>query len=397
MESNSHVYIMQVDGVRLNPLGEVETMLGENEEETIIFAQSNFFEENNIVIQSSAYDTNTLEEFVELLNNNKVLKSLFQFEVSPEGMIYKDDYIVDIVKDGIAISEQLDIQLISPVAADRKIGWNYNKYIPYKTGDNFARQLAQHCTYTSLKTAPAHGIIGVTPLDNTTLTGIANHVEQLLEKEFDLYAKTPQGKNMLDRNNMPYPLGKSISITAMQYNVVLDSGYVYRSNGSAGYGGMVSVLPLDQSSTNQPYNVSEVAFDYTNHQLTRLVQKGYITLKNSYTKGFVVTDGITFAPAESPFRRLNVSRIASAIEELIREAAEPYIGKQNNDANRNSMQTAIRSRLDKIKGTLIEAYEFNMVLDPRIAKFAYIDIDYNIVPIYEIREVRNRVKVKDQL
>ena len=103
------------------------------------------------------------------------------------------------------------------------------------------------------------------------------------------------------------------------------------------------------------------------------------------------------APSASPFRRLAVTRIISAVEELIREAAEPYIGKQNHSANRNALQTAIKSRLDKLKGTLIEAYDFNMVVDPTVMKFAYIDIDYTIVPIYEIREVRNRISVKDEL
>ena len=239
--------------------------------------------------------------------------------------------------------------------------------------------------------------MGVNLLNNTTLNGIAARVDELMSYEFDLYAKTPQGRNMLDRNNMPYPLGKNLSITSMQYPVYMDNGYTYRSNGATGYAGMISVLPLDQSSTNQPISLGEIAFELTNYQLTRLTQKGYVTIKNSYTKGFVITDGITFAPAESPFRRLNVSRISNAVEELIREAAEPFIGKQNHDANRNSLQTAIRSNLNKIKGTLIEAYEFNMVVDPAVLKFAYIDIDYNIVPIYEIREVRNRIKVKDQL
>ena len=86
-----------------------------------------------------------------------------------------------------------------------------------------------------------------------------------------------------------------------------------------------------------------------------------------------------------------------AVEELIRQAAEPYIGKQNHPANRNSLNTAIKSKLEKIKGTLIEAYSFDMIVDPKLLKFSYININYTIVPIYEIREIRNQISVKDSL
>ena len=162
---------------------------------------------------------------------------------------------------------------------------------------------------------------------------------------------------------------------------------------------MVSTLPLDQSSTNQPIAVTanQYQFALTNYQLTRLTSKGIVTFRQSFSKGIVVTDGITMAPVDSVFRRLSASRIIGAVEDLIRQAAEPFIGKQNHAANRNSLQTAIKSNLDKIKGRLIEAYEFNMIVDPKVMKFSYINIDYKIVPIYEIREVRNRISVKDQL
>lgn len=407
-QNNSRIFISELDidagtsefadpARHLAPKGDIETMFSENEDETIVFSQSNYFEVNNIDIQSGMLDAITLEEFVDVLNGHHSLKHLFKFEVAVDGLIYKDDYVTEIEINGVEIGPLLIAGVVDVLEEDRVSAYDYNKYVPYKTSDNFARQLAQHCTYTSLKTTPSHGIMGVNLLNNTTLNGIAARVDELMSYEFDLYAKTPQGRNMLDRNNMPYPLGKNLSITSMQYPVYMDNGYTYRSNGATGYAGMISVLPLDQSSTNQPISLGEIAFELTNYQLTRLTQKGYVTIKNSYTKGFVITDGITFAPAESPFRRLNVSRISNAVEELIREAAEPFIGKQNHDANRNSLQTAIRSNLNKIKGTLIEAYEFNMVVDPAVLKFAYIDIDYNIVPIYEIREVRNRIKVKDQL
>lgn len=394
VENNSRVYAMKFIGAdteHVSPLGDIEPMLGENEEQTIVYAQYNHFEVNPIVIQSALFDGTTLEEFVEYLNNHESLRGQFGFELTGKGYELKDEYVSEVGGAVFGDTEGVTLE------KDRTRSYDYTKYIPYKTNDNFARQLAQHCTYTSLKTAPTHGFIGLNKMSDLSLNSIANRVEEILNLDLDLYAKNLQGRNMLDRNNMPYPIGKNISVIFTQYYVTMSDGYRHVSNGAAGYAGMVSKLPLDQSSTSQPIDLSSTMFELTNYQLTRLTQKGIVTIRQSYTRGLVVTDGVTQAPAESSFRRLSVSRVINAVEELIREAAEPYIGKQNHSANRNSLQTAIKSNLESIKGRLIEDYEFNLVVDPRIMKFSYIDIDYKIVPIYEIREVRNRISVRDEL
>ena len=326
--------------------------------------------------------------------------------VAPEGI-----YVVTMeTKDGAEIFASAGMTLVigdtvfeapesnSMLPKDRVVDYDESLYIPYKTTDNFGRQLAQHCVYTSLKNSiPAHGIIGYDRLSDMSLTNVSRKVDKLVELDLDLYAKRPNGRNMLDENNLPYPVGRALSVIFAQDRIVMDDGYSFISNGAPGYAGMVSVLPLDQSSTNQPITGVNQMFELTNYQLGRLTQKGIVTLRRSYNRGLVITDGITMAPAFSSFRRLAVTRIIGAVEELIREASEPFIGKQNNSANRNSLQTAIKSRMDKIKGILIENYDFKMVVDPRIAKFAYIDIDYDIVPIYEIRQVRNRIRIKDEL
>lgn len=291
-----------------------------------------------------------------------------------------------------------DVQPEACMGTSKVIGYDKNLRIPYRTTDNFARQLAQHCVYTSLKNSvPAHGFIGCQKLNDVGIKSVSDKVKNLLTKDFDLYAKRPNGRKILDSSNMPYPLGRAVSITFQQDIVATDDGYRYISNGASGYAGMASTLPLDQSSTNQPVNNASPMFTLSSYQLGQLTQKGFVTFRSSYANDVVITDGVTMAPINSPFRRFSVVKVIGAVEELLREASEPYIGKQNNAANRNALQTAIKSRLDKIKGTLIENYDFKLTQDPRIAKFSYIEIDYRIVPIYEIREVRNKLTVKEEL
>lgn len=368
------------------PVGGLGEIFGDNEDKTLVTVQSEHVIVNDIIIKSAALDYTTLEEFVEILNEDSDLSRLFSFRVTDDAVADKDEYVED-----LAIPASF-----STAMDDKVITYDLNLYIPYKTTDTFARHLAQHCTYTSLKTAPTHGIIGASKLMDVNLSSVANKVNQIADLNMFLYAKKPNGRDMLDRNNLPYPIGRNVSVAIGQYVIAMD-GYNYISNGAAGYAGMVSALPLDQSSTSQPINIPNPMYELTNFQLERLTQLGFITFKQSYTRGFVVTDGVTMAPAGTPFRRLSVTRITNSVEELIRSATEPYIGKQNHLANRNSMQTAIKSDLDKIKGKLIEEFEFNLIVDQQAAVLGIINIDYAIVPVYEIREVRNRIAVKQSL
>lgn len=391
-ENNGKIFAFKVlatDGT-VEALGDMKNMLTENEDKTLIYSQSNYFEVNEIAIRSAVLDGTTLEEFVEMLNENDAMVNLFSFSLTNKGATAKDEYVSDVATAGLNVPYAM--------AADREMTYDYNKYIPYKTTDNFARQLAQHCQYTALKTAPTHGVIGLTEISDLSLNSIAAKVDSALTLEFDLNFKNLAGRNVLNKVNEPYNIGHNVSILFAQYPVTMtDSTVRYISNGAAGYAGMISQLPLDQSSTNQPIAVNGTSYALTNYQLSRLTKRGFVTIKESQTRGPVITDGITMAPSVSPFRRLAATRIMSSVEQLIRAAAEPFIGKQNHDANRNSMQTAIKSNLDKLKGQLIETYEFEMIVDPSVMKFSIVDIDYTIVPIYEIREVRNRVTVKDEI
>ena len=554
-EANDVVHVMEVidgDVKQVNFVGDAESLFSEDEDKLLVFAPSNYLENNRVIVKYSMFDAVTVEELVEMLNEHEVLNAMFKFELSDEGQdeaattvteiaalkeveedrmqiasagpfskqnlsfenglvnvelpeISDDNYNVDAetgrlyfsnskkpekkpenefnykpsydepefayvpfvvelpedyevkgllysfgdfekvpgdlkhkdekkntaiieirvagikdrapekegdysLEDWELIFEEHVVEILAEkdgeetgfvvksqveFDTDRELRYNYSKYIPYKTTDNFVRQLAQHCTYTSLKTAPTHGMIGHKPIADRSLDGIANKVEEVMERDFDLYAKNHQGRNMLDRDNMPYHIGRNVSVTLVQYPISVRNGYRLLSNGAAGYAGMVSRLPIDQSSTNQPINISEPQLRFSNHQLGRLTQKGYVTTRQSYGIGLVITDGITMAPPASPFKRLSVTRVISGVEELIREACEPFIGKQNSPANRNALHTAIKARLEQVKGTLIETYTFNMITDPRTLRFSRVEIDYRIIPVYEIREVRNRITVQD--
>lgn len=412
-ESLQHVFVFQ-SGSTLSPLGDLKAMLTEEEEPVLVYAESHPFGKGKFIIMSSMFDTVTLEELVEYLNEDEVTKKIFTAEVYGDAAVNKADFVstlmvehkdaVPEVKDTDGVTVKTPAQpevkgnMEAHMEADRNIIYDYTMYIPYRSIDSFARQLAQHCTYTELKTTPTWGFIGFSRVNNVTLSGVAQRVAAAVDANYDFYAKNNYGRNLLDRTNMPYPIGKNVSVIFTQYIVPMEQdSYSYIANGAAGYAGMVSALPLTRSSTNQPINIDTLSFTLTQSQLVSLTGKGIVTIKRSFTKGNVITDGITMAPADSVFRRLSASRVVGAVEDLIRQACEPYIGLQNHQANRNALNTAIEAQLESIKGTLIEDYKFTMNNNRALRKLSYIEINYQIVPVYEIREVRNTIKVKDSI
>ena len=317
----------------------------------------------------------TFGELVDKLNENEVFAKLFKAS---------------------ALKPDVEVgSLVQGTGQDKgKIYFDTTMYVPYTTTDNFARHLAQHCVYTSLKTFPTHGIIGCAKLNGVNLSTIADRVNEILALDLDLYAKRPNGNNMLNNNNMPHPIGRAISIPFVQYTVTTGNGYNYVSNGAAGYAGMVSTLDADKSSTNQPISLPTLAFELSNYQLSKLTGKGIVTVKTT-TQGTVVTDGITMAPVDSAYRRLSTTKVINVVDAALREVIEPYIGSQDNLATRNSLQTAITSRLNKLKEKLISYYKFNIISDSSAARLGIIKVQYVVIPYNEIKEVRNTLSVQE--
>ena len=338
--------------------------------------------------------------YIEKLANKTVVKV---FSTEAQWMNY--DELVEKLNEDADFSELFTAVTLTPdvEVAEKLTGAGKDKgavyydttmYIPYTTSDNFARHLAQHCTYTSLKTYPTHGVMGCSKLNGVNLSTVADRVNQILDLDLDLYAKKGNGNNMLNNNNVPHPIGRCISIPFMQYTVTTGNGYNYVSNGAAGYAGMISTLAADRSSTNQPIAIDNLAFELSNYQLSKLTGKGIVTCKRT-TQGLVITDGITMAPVDSAYRRLSTAKVINVVDRELRRVIEPFIGLQDNLATLNSLNTAITSVLNKLQESLIKYYSFKIVTDEASSRLGIIKINYTVIPTNEIKEVRNTVSVQE--
>lgn len=367
----------------------------ENDEDLFVYYQDHAMGDNYIVISYPHFDTTTMSDYVELLNKSE-LGNIFDFALTQKGLIVRDDYVEDADKEAAQEAggtPALTLRNKVMMEADRVRGYDYSKRIPYTTTDNFARHLAQHCTYTELKTYPTHGVIGLERVTDVSKTNLAKLVNQLKTFNWSMYVKNNYGSNMLNENNLPYSIGRYISTTGFQEAVTVNN-YSAILNGAAAYAGLLSQLSIDKSSTAQTIEVTPM-YEFSRTQLQGLSNMGIVTVRNSFTKGYIVTDGVTMASSDDLLRRLFNTRVMHYVEDLIRAACEPFIGTANNSANRNSLQTAIKSKLNPLVDNLLRRYEFKVADDLSVDQYTYIDINYTIVPVNEIREIRNYMRVQN--
>ena len=337
--------------------------------------------ENNVVcitISGIELDVDSVEGFLARLNEHEAIDGRFIFEVADANVS---------VADMVSMSGE---------GTDKEDGFVYDTdlHIPYTTTDNFARHLAQHCFYTSLMNYPTHGIIGCDKLTGITLSTVAERVDAVTGLKLDMYAKKANGNNIYTYDNLPYPIGRCVSIVFAQYPVNTGNGYNYISSGASGYAGMLSTLDADVSSTNQTVdlNKSSLMFGLSNYQLTRLNSAGIVCFRQ-VGEMIKVVDGITQDTADSPYRRLSTTKVINATAKLLRDAILPFIGRTRSDTTMNSMETAIKSALNSITGVLINKYNYEIVTDAENEYLGVVRIKYAIVPAYEIRQVINEIEI----
>jgi hypothetical protein len=392
MDEDGHVLVYEPENPMIMPfmaLKDLAEGVLKEEEFTIIAAEADMpklpcaLSDNMTMINiySNEIEFSSQEEMVQKFNESEQMKNRFEFMLAVNSSAY-DELPEHLAGRGMSRKEALR--------------YDTSLYVPYTTTDNFARHLAQHCLYTQLKTYPTHGIIGCDKLTGVNLATIAQRVDDICKFDFDLYAKKDNGNYMYDSNNEPYPIGRCVSIVFMQYAVGTGDGYNYTSGGAAGYAGMVSALPIDRSSTNQPIAINEMSYELSNYQLGRLNSKGIVCAKNSTNNGVVIVDGITQAPVTSAYRRLSAAKTINAVDKILRNVLEPYIGLMDSLTVRNSMNTAIKSALNDLKEVIIRDYKFKIYTDSSNGNLGVIRIDYLLIPLNEIREIRNRVEITDQ-
>lgn len=206
-----------------------------------------------------------------------------------------------------------------------------------------------------------------------------------------------------DAKKNPIDIGAYISVVAnwVRYRnesgsrLYPDRGY-YNGPGDGVYAGMMSILPPEESTTNQIVSGCEPLRDYSPRQVNRLSGARFVSFWTQ-PHGFVVASGMTGAyniseTYRSDFVRLTTVQITHEVISAVRVVASPFIGKPNNTTNRSALEAAIDEGLGKLqeRGAL-EGFRFSLVSTPTMRVLGQIIVDLTIVPAFEIQEIRVRV------
>jgi hypothetical protein len=108
--------------------------------------------------------------------------------------------------------------------------------------------------------------------------------------------------------------------------------------------------------------------------------------------GIAVTDGCTAADAGSDYTRLSTLRVTFAAVDVVRTAAEPFIGEPNELPQHNALETAIKAGLDRMKEAgAIVAYRFTIssTLYQKLLGESIIDLE--LIPALETRKIKLNV------
>lgn len=245
-----------------------------------------------------------------------------------------------------------------------------------------------------------------TLLDHSSETELAGHLYGSVETApgsvsglYDGWAKTSTGTDAYDRNQVKVDGGMYVSITAIlarannderqslanKWGVPSQTSYHALSAGAVGYAALMTRLAPHQATTNQgvPGYSAARAMPFTIAQ--SLLQARMVTMITR-SNGFVVQSGVTAAHngglyTRSDYIRLSTVRITHAAIDIIRDQAEPHLGRPITRENLAILETEIASGLNRMKGPgAIQSFELSVssTTDAQILGQATVDLSLNI-------------------
>jgi hypothetical protein len=115
---------------------------------------------------------------------------------------------------------------------------------------------------------------------------------------------------------------------------------------AAAVAGLISSLPVQGSLTNKALNLPGLALDANRGQQSQLIQRNVLAVIRK--EGFRVLKGITTEGTGMPFSAIPTRRIVDFAKYGVRSAANPYLGRLNNERVRAAMKATLDAFLTRM-------------------------------------------------
>jgi hypothetical protein len=110
--------------------------------------------------------------------------------------------------------------------------------------------------------------------------------------------------------------------------------------------GLISSLPVQASLTNKPVNVPGLSIEANRGQQEQLIKRNVLTIVRK--EGWRVAKGLTTQGEGQPFSAIPTRRIVDYAKYGVRSAANPYIGRLNNDRVRSALKATLDGFLTRM-------------------------------------------------
>lgn len=290
--------------------------------------------------------------------------------------------------------ENYSVDVIVPMGANidsTKIGYNAITGAKETVNAQFHIQLGDFLETVSMNVNETMGVIGVESMVDVSQKSINDWVNKLTVVDL---SDPLRGANVT-------PLFDNYRIDCVAFEPYFSNtgGIAYYANGQAAYAGMYTSLPSHVAPTNKPIrNIFRTRFTLSNAQLSKMMNKRYLTMTKKPGRNPVITDAMTLAANGSDFVRKSTVRITFKAMDVVREVCDPYIGQPNSLAHRNAMDQSITRGLQAmIDEGALRAYDFSIISTPDMQVLGDVDINLILVPVFEIRKINVTVKLRKSL
>ena len=260
------------------------------------------------------------------------------------------------------------------LTAGTKATYTRNPAGPMVRG-NFAQLVGDYAETQTLLYNSVIGYVGVAGPTQTTMTAIKTYVDSLVARNNDY---------------SPY-----VQVVADEVGIVMPlTNQLYFMNGATHYAALVSQLSAESAPTNKVLKGARtVRYTFSRRQLNALTGKKYVTF---HLKGgnLIVTDGVTTAPdlayagtvRSSDYARLSTLRITQTAVQVVRNAAERFIGQPNEMPQYNALNAAIKAELEamRVAGALND-YRFSVIASSATLDAAKVSLV--LIPMFELRRI----------
>lgn len=202
----------------------------------------------------------------------------------------------------------------------------------------------------------------------------------------------PDGISQQDSNGAYIDLGKFLSVvsglvTLPSSPVAGTAGQVV--NGAGVYCGLATAVTPGNSTTNEVVPRVGIPFLVKKPKLDELSFAGYVVFQEK-DRGTVVTSGELATNANSDYDYISTAIIVRNLTNAIRTRLDVYIGKGIDEIRLAAMQTAVDGVMQQgVRDGLIKKYIATVIPTSTFG----VTIPYTIVPVFELRDINNVVKL----